>query len=306
MRTKLCLFLIFVRGGRRRDGLRRLLSPGTTHRTAQERRLLLLGWNLRGLLRGWRSGGGPFTLRCRRGLLLLRSFGPEAAVSAVAELAIGTVRALVPLTTTVTAVLRTIATVAVLPAIVAIAVFARPVPVVPIASELPVAAITPVSAIETLSVAVVAIVVVALLVPIVPRTIVVAVLMIEIAWLLLIGLLLRTFAALLLRLDAELVAVLLAAFIAIVSIGTGERMRTGGAVIAKRINSALLRHLFAVAQDDAIVMLGVLKIIFSENRIARRQRIARQRNILFRDMRGGATDLHVRTRALEAPHQGVL
>ena len=249
--------------------------------------------------RWWRRSG-PLGCRCRRWLRrgLRRRTGilPE---SAVVEFPVRTIGILIALATAEPAFgAVVIATIAELPAIVAIAVLAaRSVAIMPVA---------PVTT-EILALAPIIPIIVVALVAVVPRlAVIVAVLMIEIAWLLLIGLLLRTFAALLLRLDAELVAVLLAAFIAIVSIGTGERMRTGGAVIAKRINSALLRHLFAVAQDDAIVMLGVLKIIFSENRIARRQRIARQRNILFRDMRGGATDLHVRTRALEAAHQRIL
>ena len=82
-------------------------------------------------------------------------------------------------------------------------------------------------------------------------------------------------------------------------------MRPSGAV-AQRINAALLRHLLAVTQDDAIIMLGVLKVIFSQHRIARRQRIARQRDVLLGNMRGRAADFHIRPRTLEAAHQGIL
>ena len=47
--------------------------------------------------------------------------------------------------------------------------------------------------------------------------------------------------------------------------------------------------------DQAEVMLGVLIIIFGCNRIAGTLRVARELNVLFRDMRCGAADLHVGT-----------
>jgi len=147
----------------------------------------------------------------------------------------------------------------------------------------------------------------ALLIAIMPLgTIVVAVLMIVIARLLLLERLLRRIAGGLLRLNAKFVALVVAELVAVASIGAAKRVRASCPAIAERIDTALLRHLFAIAQDDAVIMFGVLQIIFRQHRIAGRQRIARQRNVLFRDVRGGTADLHIRTRALEAAHQGIL
>jgi hypothetical protein len=71
------------------------------------------------------------------------------------------------------------------------------------------------------------------------------------------------------RLHAEVVAFLFAELIAVRTFRPRERMRAGGTV-AHGVNAALLRHLFAIAEDDAIVVFRVLQIIFSEHRIARR------------------------------------
>ena len=51
---------------------------------------------------------------------------------------------------------------------------------------------------------------------------------------------------------------------------------------------AALLHLLAVSHDDAIVMLGVLQIVFSKNRIASRQRISGERHIFLGNMRRSA------------------
>jgi hypothetical protein len=255
--------------------------------------LLLLGGNLRSLRR---CGSG--TLAFRRGCgRLRRGVGSETTVPAIAEFAIasGTIGALIPLAAAIAALLLPVAAISMRPAIVAISVFTRTIPVIPLAAELAVATII------ALTVAIMTVVIVTLI-PIVPGTIVVAVLMIEIARLLLV----RSFAARLLRLDAELIAVVFTGLIAVAVTRPGKRMSAGRTVIAERIHATLLRHLLAITQDDAIIMLGVLKIILSEHGVAGGQRITRQRNIFLGDMRWGATDLHVRTRALEAPHQGIL
>ena len=84
-------------------------------------------------------------------------------------------------------------------------------------------------------------------------------------------------------------------------------MRPRGPVThTHRVSAALLRHLLAITEDDAIVVLGVLQIILSKYRIARGQRVSRQRDILLGDVRGRATDFYVRSGALKAAHQGVL
>lgn len=108
-----------------------------------------------------------------------------------------------------------------------------------------------------------------------------------------------------LRLTAELVAVLVTKLIAVRTLRPGERMRTSGPV-THGVNAALLRHLFAIAEDDAIVVFRVLQVILSQHRIARRQRVARQRYVLLGDVRGRAADFHIGPRALETAHQGIL
>jgi hypothetical protein len=260
----LTLFLIVRCCWRRRGLLRRFFPTGTTDRTAQESRLLLLlgrRCRRRCRLRWWLR-----PLRCRCGLGL-RAFRPEAA--AITELSIGPVRTLIPLATTETAfALLVVTAIAIRTAIVAITVFARSVPIIPVAPEI--LAIATITTVEPLSVAAIMAIVVVPVVAILPlRTIVVAVLMIVIARLLL-ERLLRRITGRPLRLNAEFVAVLVAELVAVTAVGTAERVRASCAVIADRIDTALLRHLFAIAQDDAIIMFGVLKIIFRQHRIAGR------------------------------------
>ena len=197
--------------------------------------------------------------------LRLRSLTGVLPEPAIAKFPVRAIGVLIALATAESAFGSVIAAIAELPAIVAIAVLAaRSVAVIPVA---------PVTA-EILAIApVIAIVVIVALIAIVPRLAVfVAVLIIEIArLLLLIRLLLRLrrFARrlLLLRLDAELVALVITELIAVAALGTGQSMRAGSAV-AERISAALLRHLLAIAQDDAVIVLGVLKIVFREDGIA--------------------------------------
>ncbi|CCB68116.1 membrane protein of unknown function [Hyphomicrobium sp. MC1] len=171
------------------------------------------------------------------------------------------------------------------------------VPVTAVAPEiLPIAAITTIMAI--------------VVEPLVARlAIVVTVLIIEIALLLRerrlhVRLVTLTGDSLLLA-PAELVTILIAELVAVGAFRPGKRMRPRGAV-PHRVHAALLRHLLAIAQDDAIIMLGVLEIVLSEHRIARRQRIARQADVLLGDMRGRTANLHVGPRTLEAAHQRIL
>lgn len=53
-------------------------------------------------------------------------------------------------------------------------------------------------------------------------------------------------------------------------------------------------------------MLGVLQIVLSQYRIARRLGVTRKLHVLFSNMRGIAANLDVRTGRLEAASQGVL
>ena len=72
------------------------------------------------------------------------------------------------------------------------------------------------------------------------------------------------------------------------------------------IAATLADLLLAEAHDDAIVVLGVLHIVFSQHRIARRVRITRQRHVFLGDMRRRATEFDVRTGALKAACQRIL
>jgi hypothetical protein len=78
------------------------------------------------------------------------------------------------------------------------------------------------------------------------------------------------------------------------------------AAAVRHIAAALGNLLFAESHDDAVVVLGVLQIVFGENRISARLRIARQRHVLLGNMSWRAAYLDVRPGALEAPRQRIL
>jgi hypothetical protein len=237
-------------------------APGTTDGATQESWLLLLfGRRCRRCCRlHWRGS----TLRRWSRLRLLRAFRPKA--TAVSKLAIAAVRSLISFATAETTVLMIVTAVSVGAAIVAIPVFARTVPIIPVAPE-----ILAIASVEPLSVTAIMAIVVVALIPVMPLgTIIVAVLMIVIARLLLLEGLLRHIAGRLLCLDAELVALVFPKLVAVASFRAAKRMRAGRAVVAEWIDTTLLRHLFAIAQDDAIIMFGVLQIIFRQYRIAGR------------------------------------
>jgi hypothetical protein len=297
--VKFRLFLVFIRRRRRGGSLGGLFATRTANRTPEERWLLLL-FGRRSDRRRSRTFYAFYTFcTFRRG----RRLGLRAGIlteTAVADIPVRTVvGTLVAIPAAIPALgLMISAIVAVLPAIIAVAIVpARPVAIVTVAAI----------AAEILTItSVLAIVVVTLVAVVVPRLAVfVAVLIIEIARLLRIRLLPFVPLRLLLSLDAELVAVILTELVAF-AIGTAKRMRAGGAVAECRIHPALLRHLFAVAQDDAVIVLGVLKIIFRQHRIAGRERVTSQRNVFLGNVRRRATDFHIRPRTLEAAHQRVL
>lgn len=107
-------------------------------------------------------------------------------------------------------------------------------------------------------------------------------------------------------LSAEIVAaVLVAELIAVASVRRSERVRTGGSV-AERISAALAELLLAIRHDDAVVVLGVLEIVLSQHPVSRRQRVARQRDIFFGDVRWRTAQLYIRSSALETPRQWIL
>jgi hypothetical protein len=68
----------------------------------------------------------------------------------------------------------------------------------------------------------------------------------------------------------------------------------------------LLDLLFTVSEDDPIVVLCVLQIVFGEDVVAGGLRIAGELQIFFGDMGRRAPHLHIRTVRLEATSEGVL
>jgi hypothetical protein len=77
-------------------------------------------------------------------------------------------------------------------------------------------------------------------------------------------------------------------------------------LLARAAVALFVCHLLAVSEDDTVVVLGVLEIVLSENWIARRQRITRQRQVLIGDRLGRAGDFSVRTVAVVGARQRVL
>jgi hypothetical protein len=72
------------------------------------------------------------------------------------------------------------------------------------------------------------------------------------------------------------------------------------------IPALLLHLLLAVGKDDAVVVFCVLQIVFRQHRVARRQRIARQRHIFLGDLRRRAVNFLVRPVRLIGPHQRIV
>jgi hypothetical protein len=81
---------------------------------------------------------------------------------------------------------------------------------------------------------------------------------------------------------AEIVTVLVAELIARPRLAA-ERCRTNLASAVLDV-AALGNLLFAERQDDAVIMLGVLEIVLSQNGIAARLRISRQRHVFLCNM----------------------
>lgn len=209
--------------------------------------------------------------------LRLRSLTGVLPEPAIAKFPVRAIGVLIALAAAESAAFRpVVAAVAVLPAIVAIATFAaaRPVAVIPVVSVaaeiLPIAAIVPVIIVPVIVVALIAVVAIAVIARL---AVFVPVLIVEITRLLCERLLLRrrlrpvTGRLLLLRLNAELVAFVVTELVAVAPLGTGKRVRACSAV-AEGVDAALLRHLLAIAQDDAVIVLGVLEIVFRKHRIA--------------------------------------
>ncbi len=99
------------------------------------------------------------------------------------------------------------------------------------------------------------------------------------------------------RLEAvvqHVLAFLVAELVAVAQIGGTPH------ALAVAVELGRLTQLLAVGHYDAIVVLGVLKVVFRQYRIAGRLGVAGERKILFGNVRRSAPDLHVRSIGLEA------
>jgi hypothetical protein len=70
--------------------------------------------------------------------------------------------------------------------------------------------------------------------------------------------------------------------------------------------AALLLQLLAIGHDDAAIVLGVLKVVLREHRIAGGLRIASERQIFLGNVRRRATDLHIRAIGFETARKRIL
>jgi hypothetical protein len=78
-------------------------------------------------------------------------------------------------------------------------------------------------------------------------------------------------------------------------------------IVASAIARLSLAYLLlAVSHDDAVVVLCVLEIVLSQNRIAGRLSVPGQGHVFLGNMSGRAAQLHIGTVALETPRQRVL
>jgi len=69
-------------------------------------------------------------------------------------------------------------------------------------------------------------------------------------------------------------------------------------VIITRFANWRLRHLCLCCHDDAVIMLGVLQIVFCHHPVAGTLRVARQRGVFFRNLLGRAANFYIRAIAL--------
>jgi hypothetical protein len=64
-------------------------------------------------------------------------------------------------------------------------------------------------------------------------------------------------------------------------------------------------HLRLGGCDDAVVVLGVLQVVFSHDTVTGALRVTRERRVFLGDVLGGTADLHVRARAVIGPGERV-
>jgi hypothetical protein len=258
----------------RRSGCSPLFAGGslaarTAYRAAQELRLLVMRNRSRPLAADGRRGTIHTDIGLRRTIGTLHALDPLRPISArlVPLVALITIPTIaIPITPVLTVGITTIA--AITPIAVAIAI-------VELASAT--FARTPV---------------------VVARTVVVALLSFSAGGLLLlsVGLTLRL---------GSILAVLVAEIV-VHRDGLAEPGRTRTPHPVLHIAAALSDLLLAEGHDDAVVMLGVLQVVLSQNRVTGRLRVACERDVLLSDMSRRAAQFDVRPRTFEATRQRVL
>jgi hypothetical protein len=87
------------------------------------------------------------------------------------------------------------------------------------------------------------------------------------------------------------------AFITVVVAELIARLQATAAIHAIATRSHVL---VAEGHDDAVIMLGVLEIILGQHGVSRRGRVARERHVLFSDVRWRPAEFDVRACAFEA------
>ena len=114
-----------------------------------------------------------------------------------------------------------------------------------------------------------------------------------------------TFAVRDLRLNiaAEILGLVIAEVFTVHRVLGIERLRPRQGTL---VFAALAHLLFAIGQDDAVVVLGMLQIAFREHGIAGRQCVACQRNVFLGYMRRCSTNFDVGTRTLKTARQRIL
>ena len=117
---------------------------------------------------------------------------------------------------------------------------------------------------------------------------------------------LRTWLRLVTRHEGLLEAVIAALAIVAELVRALARLARSTHAVAATIGPlARLVELVAIGHDDAAVMLGMLQIVLSQHRVAARLRLARQREVLLRDVGGGTANPLCRAVRFGAARQGI-
>ena len=96
------------------------------------------------------------------------------------------------------------------------------------------------------------------------------------------------------------------ALVAVEILGAGERTLARHAASAHTFGATLLELLLAVCENYAIVMLSVLQVVLGQDVVTGRERISRQRHVLFRYLGRSSVNLLVGAVRLIRTHQRVV